>query len=78
MIQTRRENGRASRISYDLDAVGYVHGSAKGDTDDGYVVDSAGHKIALPRGRSDAGLAPHHVERSKLFVLDRLATVEGT
>ena len=37
---------------------------------------SAGKKIALPRGCSDASLAPHHVERSKLFVLDHLATVE--
>jgi hypothetical protein len=30
----------------------------------------------LPRGASDAALAPYHVERSKLFVLDRLAGVE--
>jgi hypothetical protein len=56
--------------------IGYVRGIVKGDGDDGYVVDSAGHKIALPRGCSDASLAPYHVERSKLFVLDRLATVE--
>ena len=56
--------------------IGYVRGVLKGDGDDGYVVDSAGHKIVLPRGCSDASLAPHHVERSKLFVLDRLASVE--
>jgi hypothetical protein len=30
----------------------------------------------LPRGASDAALTPYHVERSKLFVLDRLAEVE--
>jgi hypothetical protein len=30
----------------------------------------------LPRGSSDAALAPYHVERSKLFVLDRLAEVD--
>ena len=59
-----------------LHDIGYVRGILKGDGDDGYVVDSAGHKIALPRGCSDASLAPHHVERSKLFVLNRLATIE--
>ncbi len=46
------------------------------DGPDGYVVDAAGHKVRLPRGCSDASLAPHHVERSRLFVLDRLATIE--
>ena len=30
----------------------------------------------MPRGSSDAALAPYHVERSKLFVLDRLADAE--
>ena len=30
----------------------------------------------MPRGSSDAALAPYHVERSKLFVLDRLASVK--
>jgi hypothetical protein len=56
--------------------IGYVRGIVKGDGNDGYVIDAAGHKITLPRGCSDAALAPHHVERSKLFVLDRLATIE--
>jgi hypothetical protein len=40
------------------------------------VVDGTGRKISLPRGSSDAALAPYHVERSKLFVLDRIAAVE--
>jgi hypothetical protein len=40
------------------------------------VVDGTGRKISLPRGSSDAALAPYHVERSKLFVLDRVAAVE--
>ncbi len=59
-----------------LHDIGYVRGVVKGDGDDGYVVDSAGHKVVLPRGCSDASLAPHHVERSKLYVLDRLASAE--
>src|SRR5215470_13729539 len=56
--------------------IGYVRGIVKGDGDDGYVVDGTGRKVSLPRGSSDAALAPYHVERSKLFVLDRLATIE--
>ena len=56
--------------------IGYVRGIVKGDDASGYVVDTTGRKISLPRGASDAALAPYHVERSKLFVLDRLAEVE--
>jgi hypothetical protein len=56
--------------------IGYVRGVVKGDKNDGYVIDGTGRKISLPRGSSDAALAPYHVERSKLFVLDRVAAVE--
>jgi len=56
--------------------IGYVRGIVKGDDADGYVVDDAGRKISLPRGSSDAALAPYHVERSRLFVLDRLTSAE--
>src|SRR2546429_6687905 len=56
--------------------IGYVRGIVKGDGDDGYVVDGTGRKVSLPRGSSDAALAPYHVDRSKLFVLDLLAAVE--
>src|SRR5215471_11016958 len=56
--------------------IGYIRGIVKGDDAEGYVVDGTGRKISLPRGSSDAALAPYHVERSKLFVLDRLASVE--
>jgi hypothetical protein len=56
--------------------IGYVRGIVKGDDGDGYVVDAAGRKVSLPRGSSDASLAPYHVERSMLFVLDRVAAIE--
>jgi hypothetical protein len=56
--------------------IGYVRGIIKGDEDDCYIADATGRKVSLPRGSSDAALAPYHVERSKLFVLDRLAAVE--
>jgi hypothetical protein len=56
--------------------IGYVRGVVKGDEDGLYVADASGRKVSLPRGSSDASLAPYHVERSKLFVLDRVAVIE--
>src|SRR5438067_11640271 len=56
--------------------IGYVRGAIKGDKHDAYVTDGTGRKISLPRGSSDAALGPYHVERSQLFVLDRVAAVE--
>jgi hypothetical protein len=53
--------------------IGYVRGILNGDGPDGYVIDAKGSKNKLPRGASDAALMPHHVDRSKLFVMDRLA-----
>jgi hypothetical protein len=56
-----------------LHDIGYVRGVLKGDGVDGYVIDARGKKATLPRGSSDAALLPHHVDRSKLFVIDRLS-----
>ena len=53
--------------------IGYVRGILKGDSADGYIIDAKGNKAELPRGSSDAALKPYHVDRSKLFVLDRVA-----
>ena len=53
--------------------IGYVRGILKGDSADGYIVDAKGNKVKLPRGSSDAALMPYHVDRSKLFVMDRIA-----
>jgi hypothetical protein len=53
--------------------IGYVRGILKGDGPDGYVIDAKGDKTKLPRGASDAALIAFHVDRSKLFVMDRLA-----
>jgi hypothetical protein len=55
--------------------IGYVRGIVKGDGDDGYIVDATGRKVSLARGSSDAALGPYHVERSKLFVQERVAAV---
>src|SRR5215471_15667787 len=53
--------------------IGYVRGILKGDGPDGYVIDAKSGKTKLPRGASDAALMPYHVDRSKLFVMGRLA-----
>jgi hypothetical protein len=59
-----------------LHDIGYVRGVLSGDGDDGYVIDAKGNKVKLPRGASDAALLPYHVDRSKLFVMDRIAKIE--
>jgi hypothetical protein len=59
-----------------LHDIGYVRGILKGDGNDGYVIDAKGNKAKLPRGSSDAALLPYHVDRSKLFVMDRIAKIE--
>jgi hypothetical protein len=56
--------------------IGYVRGALKDDQDSLFVVDESGANISLPRGASDAALAPHHVDRSKLFVAERFRQSE--
>ena len=56
--------------------IGYVRGVLKDDDTDAFVIDARGRKVRLPRGASDAALAPYHVDRSKLFVQERLARSE--
>jgi hypothetical protein len=53
--------------------IGYVRGLFKADGVDGFVIDSTGKKVTLPRGSSDAALMPYHVDRSKLYVMERIA-----
>ena len=52
--------------------IGYVRGLFKEDDADGFVIDATGRKVTLPRGSSDAGLMPYHVDRSKLYVMERI------
>jgi hypothetical protein len=58
--------------------IGYVRGILNGDNADGYIIDAKGKRAKLPRGASDAALMPYHVDRSKLFVLDRLKLLDAT
>jgi hypothetical protein len=54
--------------------IGYVKGVCRADR--GYVVatGSGNETVAVPRGSTDAVLAPYHVERSKLFVRERFGS----
>jgi hypothetical protein len=56
--------------------IGFVRGILSGDGEDGYVTDAKGGKTKLPRGSSDAALTPYHVDRSKMYAIDRLASIE--
>ena len=56
--------------------IGYVRGIVQDDEDGTYIADLSGRKVQLPIGSSDAALAPYHVDRSKLFVIERFDGVE--
>lgn len=51
--------------------VGYLRGICQADTEHRFVANERGDMIELPRGASDAALAPYHVDRSKIFVRER-------
>ena len=55
-----------------LHDIGFVRGVLSGDTKTEFVIDKNGQTVTLPRGASDASLAAYHVDRSKLFVYERL------
>jgi hypothetical protein len=57
--------------------IGYVRGVCPGDEPDRFVIDEAGNKATLPRGASDAALAPYHVDRSKIVVRSRFKATPG-
>jgi len=57
--------------------IGYVRGIVHGDEESVFVADVTGRTVRLPTGASDASLAPYHVDRSKLFVAERLDGIEG-
>jgi len=59
-----------------LHDIGFVRGILKGDGDNGYVTDAKGGRAKLPRGSSDAALTPYHVDRSKLYAMDRLGSID--
>lgn len=61
-------------LSHDI---GYVRRILPEDDDDGFVVDAGNRKVRLARGASDAALTPYHVDRSKLFVMERIRHIDA-
>jgi hypothetical protein len=53
--------------------IGYVRGACRGDHNGHFVRDVEGHTVTLPRGASDAALAPFHIDRAKIAVRERFA-----
>jgi hypothetical protein len=51
--------------------IGYLKGICKGDEDGVMVTGIGEERIEIPLTCTDAMLAPYHVDRSKLFVLER-------
>jgi len=56
--------------------IGYVRGIVQGDEDGAYVADLTGRRSNCRLDRPTPALAPYHVDRSKLFVIERLDDVE--
>ena len=52
--------------------IGFVRGILTDDRPPYYVATMNGDKVELPKGASDAWMNPYHVDRSKIFVLERL------
>src|SRR5215471_16612834 len=77
LVPTTPEDDAHLFVACLMHDIGYVRGILKGDEQSGYVVDDSGQKVNLPRGSSDAALKPYHVDRSKLFVLDRVKELDA-
>ena len=53
--------------------IGFVRGACAADDASSVVIDESGQRFKLPRGASDAVLAPYHVTRGKIAVRERFA-----
>jgi hypothetical protein len=58
-------------------AVGQVRGVCYGDTATEAVVSLSGERREIPRGASDAWLAPFRIDRGKIFVHERVEVIPG-
>jgi hypothetical protein len=45
------------------------------DTAEHFVIDDVGNTVTPPRGASDAFLTPYHVDRGKIVIRERFASV---
>ncbi|MEM9102428.1 MAG: hypothetical protein AAGB12_08890 [Pseudomonadota bacterium] len=53
--------------------VGFVKGSVNGDTREKIIIDQQGNAIEPPRGSTDGYLWPYHINRTRLYVQQKLS-----
>lgn len=53
--------------------IGYVKGACRDDQSDVFVTGIEGKTVTIPRGDTDAALAPYHVDRGKAFIRERFS-----
>lgn len=51
--------------------IGYVRGVCRADRNGRYVISASMETVAPPPGATDAFLTPYHVDRAKLFIIER-------
>jgi hypothetical protein len=73
-VVTPRDWGHTILAALNHD-IGYIRGICPGDSEERFVIDTAGNTVIPPRGASDAFLTPYHVERGKIMVRHRFAAV---
>lgn len=56
--------------------IGYIRGICRQDTKQEFVINDKGEMFTPPRGASDACLTPYHVDRGKIYALERFAGSE--
>ena len=58
--------------------IGYVKGVCRNDGGHEFATGKGDETVKLPSGGTDVALTPYHVDRSKLFVLDRFGSSSQT
>jgi hypothetical protein len=53
--------------------LGYLRGLLKHDHDGAYLADETGRRVTPPPGATDAFMMPFHVDRGRMFVIERFA-----
>jgi hypothetical protein len=54
--------------------IGYVKGVCKNDTEELFATGVGNERVAISRDGTDVALTPYHVNRSKLFVIERFGS----
>jgi hypothetical protein len=54
--------------------IGYVKGVCRGDEGEMFATGIGDERVRIPPGGTDVALTPYHVNRSKLFVLERFSS----